>query len=158
MTTVAYRDGCIAADTSVNQSGTHNGCMIKIARNEAGDLAGVCGYASFAGDFLEWFKDKEEGKAPVPKTSKETVSKGIIVRAEDGRIEVWEDGDHFVINADYYAMGSGTDIAYGAMYMDATAAEAVAAAIKHDAHTSGDVKVLYRESTHMATLVHPIAV
>lgn len=158
MTTVAYRDGCIAADTSCAQGGTHNGRMMKIARNENGDLAGVCGHAAFGYQFLEWFKDKEEGKVPQAKGSNDGTDRAIVIRAATGLIEIWEDSGHFVITAEYYAMGSGRDIAYGAMYWDATAAEAVAAALKHDESTSGDVMVIYRESAHVSTLVHPIAI
>ena len=61
MTIIAYRAGCLAADSHVTGSGTITGASVKIARNRKGDLAGATGDAVYGYAFRQWFLkgDKE---------------------------------------------------------------------------------------------------
>jgi ATP-dependent protease HslVU (ClpYQ) peptidase subunit len=60
--------------------------------------------------------------------------KDALVEYENDLVE-----QHF--DAEYRAIGSGRDLAMGAMAMGATAAQAVQVAIKHDRSTGGDIIV-----------------
>lgn len=135
MTTVAYRNGRIAGDTNVTSDGIFEGTAVKVARNAFGDLAGTAGRMSFAQAFLAWFAGGEKGSMPeCPKNSQ-----AFIVRAANqGSIEYIEGGGG-VIQAPYYAIGSGGRIAMGAMAFGAEASQAVICAAKHDAYTGEEI-------------------
>ena len=144
MTTIAYRDGMIAADTGMAVGETLIGHTTKIARNIAGDLAGAAGRSGYAMRFREWFKGGEHSPPPEAKETEHTLDRGIIFR-RDGTIEVHEPDGVFTIRADYYAFGTGREVALGAMAQGATAEEAVRATMKYDAYTFGMVEVLKSE-------------
>lgn len=55
-------------------------------------------------------------------------------------------GQPFISHNKKLALGTGRDFAYGAMFMGATAEEAVRAAIKYCASCSGEVLKLRREA------------
>jgi hypothetical protein len=141
VTTIAYRDGVLAADTAMCLSGTMVGQMVKIVRRDDGDMAGTSGNADFASKFQDWFMGGENGESPKPTESERHMDRGVIFR-KAGPIEVFEPGGMFKISADYYAFGSGMDYAIGAMFAGAEATVAVEAAIEHDPHSGGTVTVL----------------
>lgn len=141
MTTIAYRDGAIAADTSTCAGGSMVGRVVKIARNATGDLAGAAGDAWYCRAFLAWFEGGEKGSVPEGKSEHDGFDRGCIFR-RDGSIEVYEPRGMFTMTAPYYALGSGKAEALGAMFAGADAEIAVRAAVEHDPHTGGDVVVL----------------
>ena len=141
MTTIAYRNGILAADTRAIIGGSTMGSINKIAKNFGGSLAGAGGNAGYNYAFIEWFRNGEEGIPPEAKVTDNALDRGVIFRV-DGKIEVYEPDGKFMIKAPYYALGSGMDVALGAMFMGATAEQAVQAAIAHDNGTGGDVLVL----------------
>lgn len=148
MTTIAFRKGMLAADTSQTTSGSMNGYIVKIARSPKGDLAGASGSASFNYAFLRWFENGENTAAqPKPTQDDHYMDRGVIFR-QDGRIEIFEPIGKFECMAEYYAFGSGIDYALGAMYCGADAESAVRAAIAHDPNTGGDVLVLTFNGVH----------
>lgn len=142
MTTIAYRNGMIAGDTLFSGGGIHDCTVVKVARNERGDLAGASGEAVYCHQFLEWFTGGEKFDAPeVPEGGT-----AFIVRANDqGRVECWEKPGFFTVMAPYYAIGSGRELAYGAMAFGAEAHQAVSCAAKHCVHTGGDVVAISHE-------------
>lgn len=139
MTTIAFRDGVLAADTLVSWSGGRAGSLRKIVQGPEGALAGACGTASFTWAFLRWFEEGESG-AP-PDRNKDDGDEGMIVRP-NGVCEVYDCcGRHDLIGP-YVATGSGWKFALGAMFVGADAEGAVRAAMQHDVATGGDVVTL----------------
>lgn len=141
MTTIAYRDGIMAADTLITSNGMVDGYHQKIARNAVGDLAGASGNSAKCCAFLAWFSGGE--KHEPPEWDEET-GNGLIVRC-DGAVELYMQHGRSDLRADFYAIGSGYQIAIGAMAAGASAKEAVAAAIKIDTCSGGEITVLHHE-------------
>lgn len=128
----------IAADTSSVIGGIVMEGRVKIARAEDGRLIGAAGLCGYCEAFRAWAL-KEDGEAP---NSKDSI--GFIVDL-DGTIRIWdseEGGGPYRIKPPYFAAGSGAEYAMGAMHANATAEQAVRAAIAHDKSTNGDVLVL----------------
>lgn len=147
MTTIAYRNGVLAADTSAGIGGSVVGRVTKIARNAVGDLAGAAGNACYAAAFLDWFIGGEKGEPPKAENDPQanSLDRGVIFRRADqtnGEIVVYEDRGNYHIIAPYFAMGCGRPEALGAMFAGADAETAVRAAIAHDDHTNGEVEIL----------------
>lgn len=141
MTTIAYRDGMLAADTAMCQGGVMMGSVEKIARRADGDLCGSAGDASYNAAFTAWFLGGEEGSPPEAKEEDRTFDRGVIFR-RSGDIEIYEPRGRFAASAPYFAFGSGKEPALGAMFAGADAAVAVEAAIEFDPHSGGAVTVL----------------
>ena len=141
MTTIAYRKGMLAADT-----GSYPGRMgevIKIAKYGK-FLAGACGNATYLDAFLKWFLGGREGKSPEPKSDSDGCDRGVIFGPKLTDIEIFEPGGSFkMINCPYFAMGSGRQVALGAMHAGANARQAVFAAMTHDDYTWGAVTELH---------------
>lgn len=143
MTTIAYRDGVMAADTRMCSGNQFiDQSMTKIARNKAGDLCGISGDAALGGPFLEWFLKGERGKHPpiIYEPTKSDIH-AVIVRAK-GTMRRFEPGGWFYFVAPYFAMGSGRDFALGAMHMGADAIRAVQAGCAHDPSSGGQIILL----------------
>lgn len=144
MTTVSARDGVIASDTMMsayNIRHTMPGLKLFIAGQYAVAVAGDCRYIPL---LKRWFsKDCPPG--------------------EEGFSRMWEDewdalamdvhGNLFVLLADtlqpvgepFYSIGSGRDLALGAMAMGASAREATAIAGRFDRATNTDVEAISTE-------------
>lgn len=144
MTTIAYRDNEIACDSGSSIGDSHVGEITKVVRNSSGDLAGAAGSAAYCHQFREWFCGGESGAAPKAEKADDSIDRGAIFRA-NGSLQVFEPrGMCEYSDIEYWAFGSGRPEALGAMHHGATAAEAVAAAIAHDASTHGKIIVLRR--------------
>ena len=135
MTTIAYRDGILAADTLLTIGNLRSGTIDKIGRTENGGLWGVSGSAQGIGSCQEWLKRR---KGNPPKFD------GCFILIEpDGSWREWW-GDGWISPTDpQAAWGSGEAIARGAMFAGASAPVAVAAAIELDTLSGGDVVVLH---------------
>lgn len=144
MTTIAYRDGTLAADTRATVGDNVLGNVIKIARNSNGDLAGAAGMASYSYTFLKWFTSLETGEPPQAVKDDQTFDRGVIFR-KTGQIIVFEPTGRYECTAPYYALGSGRPEALGAMFAGADAETAIKAAAAHDANTGGNITVLRHE-------------
>lgn len=143
MTTIAYRNGVIAADSGVTTGGSQVATMLKIAKNSRGDVAGACGHAWWCQAFLSWFKDSTD--TPPPVSRDDQMSAAMIVTSRR-KLRIFESIkgtiDQFDIAAPYYALGSGRCEALGAMFAGATATDAVRAAVALDESTFGRVHAL----------------
>jgi len=142
MTTIAYRNGVLAADTAMCMGGNMIGSTVKIARRFSGDMAGASGDASYNRAFLDWFENGEDGPPPEAKEDSQCIDRGVIFRAKSTKIEVYEPRGRFTITAEYYAFGSGKAEALGAMFAGADAYDAIRAAVALDPHTGGEITVL----------------
>lgn len=138
MTTVAYKDGVLAADTQVTDSDTRIANITKIARSRSGWVGGICGGAEMASLFLPWIR---EGCDPdnVP-----TVPSGcdVLVVSPQRRMYFVQSRTLILARTPFVSLGSGSRIALGAMAAGATAEQAVRIACKYDVNTGGKVQVL----------------
>jgi 20S proteasome alpha/beta subunit len=150
MTTIVWRNDTLAADMQVTD-GSVKMSSSKIHILETA-LIGWCGNMYSAMAFIRWYENKNNDKASP--TYMDSLTSNVsdddqfecIVVTHD-KIELY-DSKLVPIDAtkwDYVALGSGAPVALGAMYMKATAIQAVRAAIKHDAQTGYKVEFKTRE-------------
>ena len=135
MTTIAYKDGVLAADRSVWQDDTYVGERSKITRVHTGGLAGAAGTASFVSAFLQWAGGVREDCPP-----RGEGDVGFVVN-HDTMLQYDEAGE-YIAHAPYFAWGSGADVALGAMHAGVSATDAVKAACFLTAHTRQPIDVL----------------
>lgn len=138
MTTIAYRDGVLAADSLVTLGSTKvHGSYQKIRR--IGDyLIGTAGSVADCQAFVVWLKEGDD-TLPPPKGEY-----GALVVGPQGKVREIENGSVLPSprGAKFFALGSGGPFALAAMYAGATAAEAVKIAAKIDTNTGLPVKTL----------------
>lgn len=138
MTTVAYRDGVVAADTLITAGHTRCGYAAKIMRHGR-LILGFCGKKSNFEAFRDWVAAGMPGRF---------ASEGgnVFIAPPTGPAIVWGDGNTpWRETEDCWALGSGDDLAMGAMLAGATAEDAVRAAIAVDTGSGGEITVLRRE-------------
>jgi hypothetical protein len=145
VTTIAYKDGVLAADTLSTRNGAREGVAIKIFRR--GDLlAGASGCSARCKYFRDWFVDGCKGDCPPMGDLEKNWAEGFIIMA-DGRLVTfgptasWAEAGMY---SDMNAWGSGADFARGAMTAGASAEEAVRIAMHWDTNSGGDITVLRR--------------
>jgi len=138
VTTIAYRDGVIAADSLITQNGTRIGTVAKIVRVPGGGLAGVAGELGGMARFLDWARSGAEGEL----TFSTCEIDGFLVTAEGQVLVTTDSGGMVKIKQPFHAVGSGRDFARGALAAGATAVEAVKIAMKFDTQTGGRVRSL----------------
>lgn len=142
MTTIAYRDDVIAADTQVTCGGTIDGWVQKAFR-KGGLLYATSGSSGLGDGFLSWVAGGMKGDAPSLRGEKGDDAHGYLFPGGDRVVwrydNVW--ATHY---APFFAYGSGAEIALGAMIAGATAEEAVRAAAERDTATGGEITVLRR--------------
>lgn len=138
MTTLAYANRCLAADSLVTCGGKFEGYVTKIFRVN-GLLVGASGSAPVCIRFCEWVRAGLKGECPFEGKDE---GNGLVVMP-DGLIVVWGHlGPWLVRGRSMYALGSGQEFALGALELGATAAQAVAVAMKHDTGTGGEIVTL----------------
>ncbi len=137
MTTIAYRDGILVADSQVTLGSMRMpGNAIKIGKTKAGVLYGGAGSVAAIGQFFDWVNEPTEDNLPEGDYS------GLIVTPKGEVMEV-ENGVFLPsMKAKYRAIGSGAPYALAAMMAGASAQEAVKIATKLDIHSSGPIKTL----------------
>lgn len=139
MTTIAYRDGVLAADTLINCNGDRIGYTPKIGLAK-GLLFGASGSTAWCWAFRSWVSAGATGVCPPAPDG----AGGFIVMPNDDLIVFHIDGMERRAGLPFHADGSGADYALGAMQMGADPAQAVAVAAAWDAKTGGDITVLRR--------------
>lgn len=140
MTTIAWDGSTLAADRRVNFGGVTDAKTTKIVQRADGALAASSGSSSLGAAFKRWFLDGENGERPALDKGTENAS-GLIIRPS-GVLIVHDVSGWYEAEAGFYALGSGWEIALGAMAMGATAEQAVRVAAKFDGNTGGDVDTL----------------
>lgn len=137
MTTIAYRDGIIAADRLVTAGNMRAGFVTKIFA--AHDMVvGISGSLSDLGLFQMWFNS--ELLDTVPSFSDEV--DGIVVDADHNIFYIGAKGNRVMVAGEYAAVGSGEEYAMAAMAMGADARKAVEIAIQLDTLSGGGIDVL----------------
>lgn len=155
MTTICYRDGVMAADTRVTVTCEAGGARafrceklyrvkVKQGRREVPAIVGLAG-GSFDGlAFLDWLV----GATPEPpqRLIEGEAEFSALVLNKHGLFEYdkWCRPDRVLEK--FYAIGSGSKAALGAMHMGASARRAVAVACRIDPYTAAPI-VTMRLST-----------
>lgn len=133
MTTIAWRGLTMAADTQLNHQGIKNHGT-KIHRTDNA-IIGVAGDYMAAMVFVDWYENRESRR---PDLGHEDGFEALVLTAEG--VEYWTANLRPTpITSDYYAIGSGSHLALGAMFMGATPAQAVEVAANFDLHTGGSI-------------------
>ena len=144
MTTVAYRNGVLAADSRLNWDDAYATSMTKLTKLPDGSWLSTAGAMQDGERLRKWY---EKG-AVASRYPKKMSIQGLLLAPDgsvwmfddDGRIRVEENSDHFV------AIGSGAPAALGAMQMGAGAVQAVEIAAKIDLATGLPVQWVTKDS------------
>lgn len=143
MTTIAYRDGTMAADTGCFWDNFVTRSMCKITKGADGVLYGVAGLNTSCNAFLEAIKLEAIGQTPpkgipMPEKWQETDNTFIaLVVYPDGRKRILTaQGEENHDSAPFIAIGADAAISYGAMHAGADAVKAIEAAGTYGLYTS----------------------
>lgn len=133
MTTIAVSvvEGIMCSD-SLWHDGVKTGSMRKVIRTPEGLIG-------FAGTYSEWVRWYEAYQVD-PNPSITTEDLDIVMLTASG-IFTWNPTDKwFPIAEKFYAIGSGSDFAIGAMEAGATAAQAIQIACRRGANSRGPIR------------------
>lgn len=146
MTTVTYRNGTMAADSGSWAGDAAHGWARKVIRGKDGTLYGYAGNAAQADEHLRWVEAGATGDEP--KADREGQdgkdSSFIILKVPpNGPVQlVTARGSEQYPDAKYYAIGAGAPAAFGALFMGATAEQAIEAAKEHGYGAFGRVQTV----------------
>jgi hypothetical protein len=138
MTTIACRNGVMAADSRMTINGRMSTC-VKIFKRD-GDVLGLAGDDAPALLFLDWYGS---GKPRPSILVDGNADFYVLVLDKQKRMwlyDKWCRGEH--ITARYYAIGTGADAAMAAMRAGASAKRAVAIACTIDINSGLPVKCM----------------
>lgn len=139
MTTICYKNGELAADSLVTDNGVHIGLMEKACVLDDGSVVGAAGQAQCTAAFFRWLAAGEPtyGKPKVPQEFEAfRVYPGLrVFNYECDLVPYQWNPFNGVV-----AIGSGYEIALGAMYAGATAWEACTIAAQLDRNTGGRIQ------------------
>lgn len=150
MTTIAYRDGVMAADSGTVFGGSmilhHN--THKVVRHETAThiyLGGCAGLATICAGFRQWMRDGMKDFPPLKVSGEDTGSAIMaIFDKATSEVELWQyevDGG-YVVDEPYAVEGSGSGYAMAVLWNGGTAVEAIKAAIYVDTLTNGRVQTV----------------
>lgn len=139
MTTIAYRNGVLAGDRQTNNGGIVTGTTRKVWK-EQGLLFGVAGSISALQNVMKWSKGKRKS-LPFMST---LLSYSCIVVSKRGSIFVFssEDKEGCILTTDIFALGSGGDLALGAMMHGASPKRSIELAGTRCVYTGGGIDVV----------------
>ena len=138
MTTVAFRDGVMAADSLAQIDSQIIGMQKLFIVRSA--VIGGCGDAADIRVFIDWFSaGADTGRLPEFRSYRadDAPDFTVIVADESGLTRWTEYFQPTRINEPFYAIGSGSMFALGAMCHGASAEEAVRIAALNDVNTGG---------------------
>jgi hypothetical protein len=142
VTTIVFRDGVLASDSLATRNPWKlPGSTSKLFRMSDGGMAGVTGDYAPSVRYVEWLNGPQETDEP-------SLGDATVVRIHpDQTCTVYEAGGSYVEDVSAFcAWGSGMPCALAALYMGASAAEAVAVAMVVDTHSGGDVVTMECEA------------
>ena len=138
MTTIAYRNGIVAADTLCRDDEFEQKYYRRKIRVFPDAVIAESGEDRWIDTFYAWWGAGRQH--PAPRIPKGQI--GMIVVYRDGRVEMWADAHYGLpITEPYCATGTGGAMAMGAMFMGASAADGVRAAMQHDNDTRGRITI-----------------
>jgi ATP-dependent HslUV protease subunit HslV len=131
MTTIAYRDGVLAGDTSVWNGDTCVARGVKVWKLADGRLVGCAGHVPTCQQFHKWLSGTGDKPALPPS---ENGFKAIVIDPQ-GDVVFWgETLESYDLEGPFFAIGAGTPLALAAMMAGADAQRAVEIAAElHDA-------------------------
>jgi 20S proteasome alpha/beta subunit len=137
MTTIAWRGDTLAADTLATCGNLRDGYMSKIQRIRGFLVAGA-GSVPIYLRFVDWVASGMRGESPY--IGSEYNGNGLLITPEYAlcfsRLGPWR------ITTPFYSIGSGWELALGAMEMGASAEEAVRIAMRWDTGSGGEIMTL----------------
>lgn len=139
MTTVVYKDGILASDSRCTQNDTVVGNVTKIHKIDNNTIIGFCGRTAQAFKFIEWYKSGRKKEDALSDDDSDFVALVIV----DGVVYRYDGYNPQLIKHKFHAIGSGFNIALGAMEAGASAIEAIKIAKKYDIYTGGKVQYIY---------------
>lgn len=169
MTTIAYKDGILAADRLISEGGDRYGYATKIgsAVDAKGKrvLYGACGATSIAQRWRDWVEHGLAAGDGPPDMGDEVAKAHGFLFYEDGELVTFDPHQPpfrtemmRVGLTSLASFGGGSSFALGAMMMAASAPEAILVACRFNLNTGGGVDVVsFRDPTvKRATLLTPI--
>ncbi|WIY54148.1 hypothetical protein O9Z70_06400 [Devosia sp. YIM 151766] len=144
MTTIAYRDGVMAADSGSWMGDARHGWAEKLAKGPDGTLYGVAGGAPEALGFLDWVN---AGANPETMPHAEALPDGgnsfiVLAVSPGGPVRIICAKGVETYDAPYFSIGGGSATAFGALYAGATAAQSIEAAKEHGSSAFGRVQTI----------------
>lgn len=134
MTTICYRDGVLAADRLLSVGTIRDSYLRKVhKRRRDGALIGGAGTSSQLQTAFNWFLAGEEDPRPFLGPCE------LIIVRPTGLVEYHNRHGSHPMAGNFFAIGSGSDVAYGALEMGASARKAVEIAARRDAGTSPEM-------------------
>lgn len=140
MTTVAYKDGVMAADSKVTQGRSTITFMDKIIQKN-GYVFGISGCPAACTRVVDWVAEHGLYEADNSRHKR-----------GDFDILVWYKNQLYSLDNELYpirlnknkphTLGTGADVAMGALMAGATVKQAVEIAVKIDVYTGGKIKVV----------------
>ena len=131
MTTIAFRDGIVAADTGCYNDGLYEGEVEKIWPLIDIGVLGCCGEYGAILKVVEWLRNGGETDSK-PRLSRDSEFAGLLVNPSNEVFHYQISLRPLRINADFHAIGSGRKIAIGAMAAGASAEQAIKIACRYD--------------------------
>lgn len=141
MTTIAYRNNIMAADSACFDSTLYQGEVDKLWILPPVGLIGCCGEIGAMIHFVDWLRDGRDRKKK-PDLPDDCDFESIVVNS-DGEVAHFD--RHLVpirVANDFHAIGSGRKLALGAMMAGASADEAVKIACHYDIVTREPVRTI----------------
>ena len=135
MTTIAYKDGIIAADTQVTDGAFICGRVSKIERLEDGRIAASSGNIFYGQQFIDWLN----GKIEKPVFDQDF---NAIVISQNGSAVEYEKSLVPVKATMPWTAGTGGKFAFAIMHNGGTAEEAVKVACELDIYSSAPIEVV----------------
>ncbi|MFD1944729.1 hypothetical protein [Paradevosia shaoguanensis] len=144
MTTIAYRDGIMAADSGSWMGDACHGWADKLAQGPDGTLYGAAGHAPEAMAFLEWVRaGADPATMPKPEAVGDDGNSFIVLAVSPGgpvRLIAAKGVEAY--DAPYFAIGGGSATAFGALWAGASAVEAIEATKEHGSSAFGRVRAI----------------
>lgn len=139
LTSIAYRNGVLASDSLVTSNGMREGQAQKIHQVGPLLIAGA-GASALCDQFVTWVRAGMKGDSP---WQGHDCGNSMIVMPDDTILIYGEHGP-WKSETDFYALGSGEQIALGAMAFGASAEQAIECAIRFDVFSGGPIRTLKR--------------
>lgn len=128
----------LASDSVITTNSTVVGYTRKVTKSGSGWLAAAAGHACDMVSYLRWVEEGREEDAAVKLENLD----GLLVSPKGEVFLVEANLVPIPIDAPFFAGGSGSEIAIGAMEMGASAEEAVRIAIKHNTSCGGEIQIV----------------
>jgi hypothetical protein len=144
MTTIVYKNGVLAADRQINWKNKIFAQATKIFINQ--NIAyGMCGTITACGEFAKFINGFEFDKEIFHKEDHKDFD-AIVIDVKTREVSIYDTSlIKETMEAEFFCLGSGGDIAIGALLMGATPRQAIECAAKIDQSTGDQINEIYLE-------------